>query len=101
VIAVDEVHVGATGRTEENGISRRPARRRVRRCVALAEIGFGFDDSSGENSARRFSDEQFPQQGARHAARIAIEEVRLEQSDTVERSHGIPQCLSFRAKRKT
>src|SRR5208282_3093718 len=47
VIAVDEVDVGVTGGTEENGVARRQARRRVRCRIAFAEIRFGFDDATG------------------------------------------------------
>jgi hypothetical protein len=60
VIAIDEVHVGVAGRTEQHRIPRRPSGCGVRGRVAFAEIRFGFDNSSGENSARRFADEQFP-----------------------------------------
>ena len=78
VIAIDEVHISVTGRTEQNGIPRRLARRRVRRRIAFAEIRLGFDNSPRQNSARRFPDQQFPQQRPRHPPRIAIEEVRIE-----------------------
>ena len=60
VIAIDEVHVGETGRTEENGIPRRLACRGVRRRVVLAEIGLGFDDAAGENSAGVLRTSNFP-----------------------------------------
>jgi hypothetical protein len=66
------------GRTEENGIPRRPARDRVGRRIASAEIRFGLDNSPGANSGRRFPDQHFSQQRPRYPSRIAIEEVRLE-----------------------
>ena len=78
VIAIDEIHVGVTGRAEENGIPCRPARRGVGRRIALAEISFGFDDSAGENSARRFPEQQFPEQRPRYLPRVAIEELGFE-----------------------
>jgi len=87
VIAIDEIHVGVTGRTEENGIPRSPARGRVRRRIAFAEIGFGFDNSSRQNSAGRFPDQQFSEQRPRHPAGIAIEEVRFQHSNAAGRFH--------------
>ena len=68
VIAIDEVHIGVTGRAEEDGIPRRPARGRVRRCIVFSEIRLGFDNSSRQNSASRFPDQQFPEQRPRHTS---------------------------------
>src|SRR5208282_318939 len=70
VIAIDEIHIGVAGRAEENGIPCRAAGSGVRRLVALAEIGFGFDNAPGENSTRRFADQESPQQRPRHVPRI-------------------------------
>ncbi len=78
MIAIDEVNVRVTGRTEENEIPRRLAGGGVSGGIALAEIRFGFDDAASENSARRFADEQFSKQGSRDLARIAVEEVRFQ-----------------------
>jgi hypothetical protein len=56
----------------------------VRRRIAFTEIRFGFDNAPCQNSVRRPPDQQFPQQRPRHPPRIAIEEVRRQQSDTAE-----------------
>ena len=48
MIAVDEVHVGVAGRTEQDGIARSLAAKSVGAGIERAEVGFGFDDASGE-----------------------------------------------------
>jgi hypothetical protein len=66
------------GRAEQNGIPGCFACGGVRRCVALAEIRFGFDDSPGNDAARRLPHQQLPQQRPRYLPRIAIEELGFE-----------------------
>src|SRR6267154_3859018 len=50
--AVYEVNIRISGRSEENGVSRCMAGCGVRRRVVFSKIGFGFDDSSRQNSGR-------------------------------------------------
>src|SRR5258707_3894215 len=87
VIAIDEVHISVTGRTEKNGIPCRTARSRVRRCVAFAEIRLGFHNPSRQNSPSCFPDQQFPQQSPRHPSRIAIEELRVQPDNAAAHIH--------------
>ena len=48
VIAVDEIDVGVAGRTEENRVARGLAVVGMGAGIDGAEVGFGFDDASGE-----------------------------------------------------
>ncbi len=48
VIAVDEIDVGVAGRSEENGVAWGQAAVGVGAGIDGAEVGFGFDDASGE-----------------------------------------------------
>ncbi len=74
MIAVDEVDVGESWRSEQDGVACRSAGSGVRSGIARAQIGLGLDEASGENSVGRFAHQQFSEQGARDAARIAVEE---------------------------
>ena len=74
VIAVNEVHVGVSGRPEEDGIARSAAGVSVRRRIFGSEIGFVFDDTASEQRASFAADQQLAQQLASHGHRIAIEE---------------------------
>jgi hypothetical protein len=56
-------------------------------AVIYAEIGLGFDDSSRQSSVGRFADKQLSQQGPRHASRVAIEKIRIENTNAAERTH--------------
>jgi len=47
VIAVDEVDVSISGRSKQDGVSRRPAHGRVGCSIVFAKIGFGFYDAAG------------------------------------------------------
>jgi hypothetical protein len=49
VVSVDEIDVGVAGRAEENGVARGESAIGVGGRVVEAEVGFGFDDASGEN----------------------------------------------------
>src|SRR5260370_7059346 len=80
-----EDHLGGPGGPKRTAFSGRFARRCVRRRIILAEIRFGFDNSSRQNSARRFPDQQLAEQRPRHAPRITIEELRFQQSHSTTR----------------
>jgi hypothetical protein len=58
VISIDKVNVSVAGRAEQNSVSRRLAGGRVRGIVALAEVSFGFDKATREDSSGSFADEQ-------------------------------------------
>jgi hypothetical protein len=60
----------------------------VRGEVAFSEVGFGFDDASGERAASRFADQEFSEQLSRHMARIAVEEDWGQKLSANECSHG-------------
>src|ERR1700680_4335975 len=52
VVAVDEVNVGVTGRPEQYRRAFRITRGSVSGGIVLAEIGFDFDDATGEQGSR-------------------------------------------------
>src|ERR1035441_6704325 len=74
MIAINEVDVGKSWRSEQNGITCGSPSRCMRSRVTFAKIGLGLDDASGANCARRFAHQQFPQQSTRHLPRITVEE---------------------------
>ena len=74
VIAVNEVHIGMSGRPEEDGIARRASGVSVRRWIFNSEIGFIFDDTAGEQRSSFAANQQLAEQLASYGHRIAIEE---------------------------
>jgi hypothetical protein len=49
--------------------------------IALAEVGFDFDDTGGEAKLAEVTDQQFAQEVASHAPRTATEEYAVERAD--------------------
>ena len=79
--AIDEIHIGEAGRTEENRVARRLARGSVGGRVVVAEVSFGFDNAPRQNCGRGIANQQFSEQGTRDLAGIAIEEVGVQPRD--------------------
>jgi len=52
VHAVDEIHVGVSGRAVHDRVARRAAGVRMAGPVGLADIGLGLDDAAGQDLAR-------------------------------------------------
>src|SRR5271157_1384726 len=98
MVAVDEVHVGASRRAEEYRVAWSETCIRVRGGIVRAEVGFVLDDPAGEQLPAFATDEQFAQQLASHGNRVAVEELarenwRLAQHRSRERAGGRQRLL--------
>ncbi len=62
MIAVNEINVRVSGRTEEHHIARRAADGSVCGGIVGTQVGFDFDDASGEKFAALAAYENFAKQ---------------------------------------
>lgn len=74
MIAIDEIHVRESRRTEEDGVARGASDEGVRGGIADARIGFDFDDTRSEKFAALAADENFPEQIRSDEAGVAVVE---------------------------
>ena len=78
MIAVDEIDVGMTWRSEQDVVACRASRRRMGSGIAFAEIGFHFNDAGFEQLGAFTTYQDFAQQLARDTLGIAIVEIALQ-----------------------
>jgi len=67
--------------------------------IVFAEVGLDFDDAGGQKGLSGLADEDFTEEIASHAARIACEEGATERADESERGwrgHGWSQNAEVR-----
>src|SRR5271157_2304185 len=98
MVAVDEVHVGASRRAEEHRIAWSETGIRVGGGIVRAEVRFVLDNPAGEQLPAFATDEQFAQQLASHGNRVAVEKLarenwRLAQHRSGELAGGRRRCL--------
>ena len=86
MIAVDEIDIGITGGTEENGVAGSISGCGVRRRVVLTKVSFYLNDASCQTKLIGVANQHFSEKFAGHAARITGEE------DAVERANGNERC---------
>jgi len=80
VIAVNEVHIRVSRRTEQDGVARSESGEGVRGGIVCAQVGFIFNNASREQFSSLAPDEQLAQQLASYRDRIAIEKLAREYS---------------------
>ncbi len=71
VISVDEIDVGVAGRAEEDGVAKGLSVVGVGAGIDGSQVGFGFDDASGESEGTVAADEKFAEKFAGDGAGIA------------------------------
>jgi hypothetical protein len=74
MIPVDEIHVRASGRAEEDGVARGASDEGVGGGIVGSEISFDLDDASSEEFAALAADEDFAEQIGADEARVAVVE---------------------------
>lgn len=74
MIAVDEVDVGPSRRTEQDCVAQSTSGGGVSRWVILPEVGFDLHDTGGQNLATFPADEDLSKKVASDAPGIAIVE---------------------------
>src|SRR5262249_2787003 len=90
MIAIDEIHVSVPWRSPEHSVSNCPPHCRVRRGIVRSQISFRFNNSPRQHPTRRLSNQQFPQQSARHSPGVAIEKFLLQPGDSTKWNHVPP-----------
>jgi hypothetical protein len=84
VVAVDEIDVGITGRTEQDRSAWSVAGGSVSGGIVLSEVGFDFDDT-GREARVSVAYEDFSEEIASDAAGVASEERAREWNSGTER----------------
>jgi len=74
MISVDEIYIGISRWTEEDGIARCASYEGVRCGIAGAGVSFDFDDASSEKFAALPADEDFAEQLGTDDAGVAVVE---------------------------
>ena len=89
MIAVNEINVSVTGRSEEYGGAGRVAGGSVRSGIVFSKISFHLDDAGSKACVPRVTNEDFAEEFASDAARIASEEGTIKRTDGGEAGHGL------------
>ena len=85
MIAVDEIDIGITGGTEENGVAGSVAGCGVRRRIVFTKVSFYLNDASCQTQIIGVANQHFPENFAGDAARITGEEGAVEWANGSER----------------
>jgi len=72
MVAVNEINVRVPGRAEQDGIAVGPSHRCMSRRIVGPEVGFYFDDASGEKFVALAANEDLAQQIRADKARVTV-----------------------------